>query len=646
MGDVPAPVLNRERAPMVNLAGVQQGLGRLAAAGQSDMIPLAPFTAPGQGLQAVGEGMQSLSGVFAKLAEVKAEAKNDLDAATAVNALDMAYAEHEKRRQTLPADQWEDDWAKRSTVALAGVMANDKLAPVTRRRLELYGQKWSGQTAVRVARDATQTIGQRAENELFSSLERDMANENFDAVDAKIAEVEGAIKNGRMAYIDPGRLGHARIVNQKAREAAKKQAEVAVMKAHEGNIINMAKSGNLDLALKQLDAPGFMGGKADPADIEVLRNKAQAAWRDRSAAELDGLANDIASGKISSAKEIEAVDSPFITPALKKEAVRMLVHQSQTEMARDREENGVANAVKYRRAVKDYDPKSDPDRVKYFTLMHEISGRVEQSSAGEITGDLYRKYGATPPKLAMRPEIQQNISKSLDVTFDPETGAFPWRVKTKDALGRETTKEDIAQRQRALDAQTAVEIKINDWFREHPEDAQNLNKAKAKMAELLPEATREATVQSLMRLMAPKTAAVKASAPVDAETFKSRLPAGLKDHAQDFIDAGAETGLDPYFLAGIAMFETGDGTSPAFRNKNNAMGISNSKGPVALPSVRDSILRQARTLARPTGPYAGKETIDEIGAVYAPPGAGNDPNGTNDEWPAGVKSKIKTLLGQ
>lgn len=132
-------------------------------------------------------------------------------------------------------------------------------------------------------------------------------------------------------------------------------------------------------------------------------------------------------------------------------------------------------------------------------------------------------------------------------------------------------------------------------------------------------------------------------APFNPQGFSERLPEGLRPFAQDFIDAGAETGVSPTTLASIAAFETGDGTSNAFRNKNNAMGISNDSGPVALPSIRDSIFQQARTLARQNGPYAGANTLDQVGAIYAPVGASNDPNGTNNQWSAGVQSKMQRI---
>jgi hypothetical protein len=91
------------------------------------------------------------------------------------------------------------------------------------------------------------------------------------------------------------------------------------------------------------------------------------------------------------------------------------------------------------------------------------------------------------------------------------------------------------------------------------------------------------------------------------------------------------------------MFETGNGTSRPFRNLNNAMGISDKHGATAQSSVRDSIFKMARSLANPKGPYRKAKTVDEIAAIYSPPGAENDPNGTNSEWPDAVKRNLSHL---
>lgn len=110
---------------------------------------------------------------------------------------------------------------------------------------------------------------------------------------------------------------------------------------------------------------------------------------------------------------------------------------------------------------------------------------------------------------------------------------------------------------------------------------------------------------------------------------------GLAPYRQAFINAGNKYGIDPNFLMAIAMHETGKGTSSAFRNKNNAMGVSGSGAPRAFGSVEDSIDYMAGQLKK----YyfdKGLTTIQRIGAKYAPVGAANDPKNLNASWTGGV----------
>ena len=125
------------------------------------------------------------------------------------------------------------------------------------------------------------------------------------------------------------------------------------------------------------------------------------------------------------------------------------------------------------------------------------------------------------------------------------------------------------------------------------------------------------------------------------------LPDPLKPFAKDFEEAGAKYGVAPNILAAISMHETGNGTSSAFRNKNNAMGISDASGPVEVGSVAESIDMMARLLGKGinegTGPYANAKSIADIANIYAPPGAGNDPRNLNQFWTQGVTSNIQKL---
>ena len=117
---------------------------------------------------------------------------------------------------------------------------------------------------------------------------------------------------------------------------------------------------------------------------------------------------------------------------------------------------------------------------------------------------------------------------------------------------------------------------------------------------------------------------------------------GLAPYYDTFVDAAQVNGLDPKLLMAIAMHETGRGTSSAFRNKKNAMGVSDAKGPRSFTSVEASIYYMADQLRRN---YIGKglRSVAQIGAKYAPIGAGNDPGGLNRHWVAGVTQYMNEL---
>ncbi len=120
-----------------------------------------------------------------------------------------------------------------------------------------------------------------------------------------------------------------------------------------------------------------------------------------------------------------------------------------------------------------------------------------------------------------------------------------------------------------------------------------------------------------------------------------RVPVALRPYLQDFLEAGAQYGVNPALLVAISMHETGDGTSAAFRTKKNAMGVSDSRGVLQMPSVRSSVFRMAKALGQKEH-YKGR-SLREIAKVYAPVGAENDLRGLNGGWLSGVSAKLKTI---
>jgi len=125
----------------------------------------------------------------------------------------------------------------------------------------------------------------------------------------------------------------------------------------------------------------------------------------------------------------------------------------------------------------------------------------------------------------------------------------------------------------------------------------------------------------------------------DVEALRAQLPPQAKHLADDFVAAGKNHNIDPAFLMAISAHETGQWTSNAFLNRNNAMGVSNSGGVVNQTSHSDSIHRMAGSLAGApgfAGYYNNAQTIGDVGRIYAPVGAGNDPNNQNQYWASGV----------
>lgn len=115
--------------------------------------------------------------------------------------------------------------------------------------------------------------------------------------------------------------------------------------------------------------------------------------------------------------------------------------------------------------------------------------------------------------------------------------------------------------------------------------------------------------------------------------YLRRKGSPLASYANDFVEVGNKYGIDPRFLVAISGIETGFGKAGS--RLANPFGYRSAK---RYSGPREVLELMGRDLSR-TGPqalYAGKNTIDQIGATWAPPGASNDAGG-NSGWPAAVR---------
>jgi hypothetical protein len=75
------------------------------------------------------------------------------------------------------------------------------------------------------------------------------------------------------------------------------------------------------------------------------------------------------------------------------------------------------------------------------------------------------------------------------------------------------------------------------------------------------------------------------------------------------------------------------------------MGVMGRGGTRRFNSVEESIDYMARNLARRNGYYRNASSIPQVGRVYAPIGARNDPRGLNRHWIPNISNFYRGLGG-
>ncbi|MDY0407201.1 peptidoglycan DD-metalloendopeptidase family protein [Virgibacillus sp. 179-BFC.A HS] len=131
--------------------------------------------------------------------------------------------------------------------------------------------------------------------------------------------------------------------------------------------------------------------------------------------------------------------------------------------------------------------------------------------------------------------------------------------------------------------------------------------------------------------------------------FKHKDRSGvLTGHGDDILEISREKGIDPILFGAIALHETGYGTSSGVVNKNNPGGIMDPATDWQtlqhFPTLKDGLEAMAVTLYNRII-EDGLVTIEQLGEVYAPIGAKNDPNNLNQHWIPTMKKLTANLGG-
>ena len=117
----------------------------------------------------------------------------------------------------------------------------------------------------------------------------------------------------------------------------------------------------------------------------------------------------------------------------------------------------------------------------------------------------------------------------------------------------------------------------------------------------------------------------------------------LADKESYSIDAAKKAGVNPALIAAIMGTESSWGTSAAIRGANNPSGQMSGGTIISYPSLEAGIDATGTTLHNLVV-TRGLNTVQKLGAAYAPVGAINDPNNLNLNWVPNV-NKLLGIFG-
>lgn len=521
LANAPAAVLNREKAPTINNAGVMAGIGQLAKAGQQAEISgrqADAFTAPDRALDAIGGAIAQAGDVPGAAAIKQREMETEVQVTRARTAMKEAQLDYEANRGNDPL-QWSAKWEATIKPLKDRFLGDKTLHPAAVERIALDYDAFSRLGAKDALRDQRVAVNHEVGRAIEANLKTAIATQSKEDFDAEF-------KRGQEMGIlhDWMRPEFERDFAEKGKELAHQARAEAFDNAQNAAATNVDAYGEAE-ALRRFDA-GEFGGDLDARDKEKLRMDIRQMGSARSAQAVDILVNGIASGDITSAARIDemAANNKHLPPRVVAELKERIgsynalaAKLKRDEKDKDGVTNGTREAVRLRHEIASYNPTTDPDRLRYAQLAQEIATKADANMAGELRSDLGQKYGLAI-KGELRPEAQRQISKTLSVIFDSDNGVMPWRRQEPKTFKRaaddrtffgkpqfkagdpvidpETGKpkivrdstgnvemqwvEDLKAKEAAVNAEALIEEKMRQWAALNPEKATNtveINKA-------------------------------------------------------------------------------------------------------------------------------------------------------------------------
>lgn len=704
--DAAAPVLDRERRPTVDTGEVQAGLRRVNEANKMPLMDPQAMAAPFEALGSVGKALQQTGNMLGALAIKRKEAETDIQVAEADERMSRELADFEAWKQGRKPEEWMPEWQARTTRVQQELFKNEKLNEGARQQIEMRSNRWAGQSSILVARDATKETFAMAKSYNLGGIMAATEAQDEQKFTERLTEgaAKGYLFPHEVQQWQQ-RFEEVRVA--KANDQAENKFKTAVMMRDEAAMDAALADGkaraqwNDDyITAKRIDGIKRM---ETIAQVEASRNEAEflgdvllrkADGETFTPAQVKAWATEGRLQKDTAARLMVALKSE--QGAMTGELLDFLNSSVDTYNPRN-DPNG----------LKLYELKKqagvlglNPDQMALFEMRlkkavdmngPERAQREVLVTGRKLIGEAFKDIGskrtwdsdaeklladkAKLEALGIPVEKAEEISKLM-------TGSAPgWfnsggkqidKAKALTLFRQQATTRPAARPEGLTDAEwskftaladgdavvdptqaagaemdrAVLEEGLESWY-EYERQKRGTPPTEIEVKQWIGDKTR-AVLQGVGAKNIFKTPRAATGGSVslngysEAPDLAQKLPAPLAAYAATFEEAARRNNLNPYALAAIAMHETGGGTSKAFREKRNAMGISDATGPREMASVEDSINMMADILAGPRYARAGGN-LEQIGSIYAPPGADNDPRGLNRFWTSGVTANYLRL---
>lgn len=293
----PTPVLNTVRTPRADRRGAMAAAGQLANASRQEMINPAPFMAPGEGMQAIGQGIQKVGSLAAYVATQAAQENVERLVAEASNRLDMRFIEESGKMREMDPAQTEEHWRTVGAQALSDELQNPLLPPIARHRLEIHGKNWLGQTGNRVKTASQTDIFERIRAQNLTTSIRAAKDGDRAAFDESNKEL---VKKNRGTALDVQHLENQ--WEREEKERAQNQRYDEIRADPRAWLANNSSRGSLP---------------ADEYDASV--SFAKRVDRENISTDADALENAISAGEITVPSQVDTwqPENPRITPRIR-----------------------------------------------------------------------------------------------------------------------------------------------------------------------------------------------------------------------------------------------------------------------------------------------------------------------------------------